>query len=70
MSDALSASRKSLEAARQKALDDVARTDEEISTTETRLDLLRSQRALQAGKAEQLAEGIAALRKAAADGQD
>lgn len=50
MIDALSASRRSLEAERSKALADVARTDEEIKTAEARLELLRSQRALQAGK--------------------
>lgn len=49
MIDALSASRRSLEAERSKALADVARTDEEIKTAEARLERLRSQQALQAG---------------------
>jgi hypothetical protein len=69
MSDALSASRKSLEAERQKALDEVKDLDTRIEQTEIGLGLLRDRRNYLSAKADQLGEGIAALRKAAADGQ-
>lgn len=70
MGEAISMSRKSLEAERNKALTDVGALDVEISAAETNLELLRGRRTFLQSKADQLAEGVAALREVERNGQE
>jgi hypothetical protein len=70
MTDGLSASRLSLEGDRRKAVEEIARTDQETADLDARRQMLVSRRDFLQAKVDQLTEGIAALRTVERGGQD